>query len=553
MPQEDSSRAVAILADFNDFPEMEKWKSYANNIAIYGEERKSGQIGGRTAGQIDSTRIFDTTFRDALEVFSAGIVSDLTPQNERWLELESQSFDPEVVESERMFYNGASDRIRTRIGQSNFYRAFHEAVHSGGMFGTFCLAMMPSKKRAFNFVEIPFGKFRFREDEDGYATTVFHEWDGKTAEQIYAYFKDDIEDGNAELPEVIMDAMKADHPSARNKKFTIIHMVKPRLGSEGNIPASPENRPFESVYVCKESSSVILDNDGLYYQPYIVTRILKSRHDAGFGRSPGTQAYPTVRVLNRAIRDISVAVEKGVRPPMLVPKDSSYRKDDRAGGEIMFDPHVPNGVPQPYIVPFNIQSVDWFIRRLEGQIRSAFFNEMFKFFTQQEIATTEKTAFEVQMQAEEQLKLFTPIFQNIVDECLNQVIENVFIQMSLVGDFDDLLEDSGLEDISNFSVVYNSRIALAVKSQRTQGLLRVAQAAQVVEAFVPGAGARSLDWERGLREIAVNSTVPAEIVNSDATIDQLKQRDEQIAMLNQQLQQLQMAGQAVSQMGSVVG
>ena len=233
---------------------------------------------------------------------------------------------------------------------------------------------------------------------------------------------------------------------------------------------------------------------------------------------------------------------------MLVPKDSSYRKDDRAGGEIMFDPHTPNGVPQPYIVPFNIQSVDWFVRRLEGQIRSAFFNEMFKFFTQQDIATTEKTAFEVQMQAEEQLKLFTPIFQNIVDECLSQVIENVFIQMSLVGDFDDLLEESELEDISNFSVVYNSRIALAVKSQRTQGLVRVAQAAQMIEAFVPGAGARSLDWERGLKEIAINSTVPAEIVNDDATIDQLKQRDEQIAMLTQQLQQLQMAGQAVSQM-----
>jgi hypothetical protein len=544
-------RARAILADFEDFPEMERWKSYANNIAIYGEERKSGQIGGRTAGQVDSTRIFDTTFREALEVFSAGIVSDLTPQSERWLELESQSFDPETIENERNFYNAASDRIRTRIGQSNFYRAFHEAVHSGGMFGTFCLAMLPSRKRAFNFTEIPFGKFRFREDEDGYATTVFHEWDEKTAEQIAAYFQDDIDNGRVELPDQMIEALTSDSPTARNKKFTVVHMVRPRKGAEGNIPAAPENRPFESIYICKETCSVLLDNDGLYYQPYIITRILKSRHDAGFGRSPGTQSYPTVRVLNRAVRDISVAVEKGVRPPMLVPKDSSYRKDDRAGGEIMFDPHVPNGVPQPYVVPFDINSVDWFIRRLEGQIKSAFFNEMFKFFTQQDIATTEKTAFEVQMQAEEQLKLFTPIFQNIVDECLNQVIENVFIQMYLIGDFNDILESEGLDEVSNFSVVYNSRIALAVKSQRTQGLVRVAQAAQMIEAFVPGAGARSLDWERGLKEIAINSTVPAELINDDATIDQLKDRDQQIAMLTQQLEQLQMAGQAVSQLSGV--
>jgi hypothetical protein len=520
-------RARAILADFEDFPEMERWKSYANNIAIYGEERKSGQIGGRTAGQVDSTRIFDTTFREALEVFSAGIVSDLTPQSERWLELESQSFDPETIESERNFYNAASDRIRTRIGQSNFYRAFHEAVHSGGMFGTFCLAMLPSRKRAFNFTEIPFGKFRFREDEDGYATTVFHEWDEKTAEQIAAYFQDDIDNGRVELPDQMIEALTSDSPTARNKKFTVVHMVRPRKGAEGNIPAAPENRPFESIYICKETCSVLLDNDGLYYQPYIITRILKSRHDAGFGRSPGTQSYPTVRVLNRAVRDISVAVEKGVRPPMLVPKDSSYRKDDRAGGEIMFDPHVPNGVPQPYVVPFDINSVDWFIRRLEGQIKSAFFK---------------KTAFEVQMQAEEQLKLFTPIFQNIVDECLNQVIENVFIQMYLIGDFNDILESEGLDEVSNFSVVY---------SQRTQGLVRVAQAAQMIEAFVPGAGARSLDWERGLKEIAINSTVPAELINDDATIDQLKDRDQQIAMLTQQLEQLQMAGQAVSQLSGV--
>jgi hypothetical protein len=554
MPDEPDQRAVDILKDFNDFPHFDNWKTFAENIAIYGEERKSGIVGGRTPGQIDSSKIWDTTLRDALEVFSAGIVSDLTPQSEAWLEIESQSFT--ASKEEKDFYNKASDRVRTRVGQSNFYRGFHESIHSGGLLGTFCMAMLPSKKRKFNFTEIPFGRFRFREDADGYASTVYHEWEEATAAQIQEFFQEELESGAAQLPDMIKEALASDNPETRNKKFCIVHRVRPRLQSSGEIPAKAEDRPFESDYVCKETNTSILANDGLYYQPYIVCRILKSRHDGGFGRSPGTQVYPIVRVLNRATRDTSVALEKNVRPPMLTPKDSTSRRDDRPGGEIVYDPHIPNGAPAPYVVPFDLQSVDWFMQRLERQIKAAFFNGMFKFFTDQQVATTEKTAFEAQLQAEEQLRLFTPIFQNIVDECLSPVIENVFTEMFLTGDFADLLEgigDEEAESISNFQVVYDSRIAKAVKSQRNQGLIKVANAANIIEAFAPGAGARALDWERALKEVAINSSVSGEHVNSDDVIDQLKAKDAEVQELMQQVEVMHRASQSAAQLQAGAG
>ncbi len=542
----DDLKARKILDDFEDFPEFQNWKSFANNITIYAEERKGGILGGRTAGQIDNSRIFDTTIREKLEVFSAGIVSDLTPQSEPWLELESQAFNAD--EESKNFYNAASDRMRMRIGQSNFYRGFHESVHSGGLLGTFCLAMMPSRKKKFNFVEIPFGQYRFREDEDGIANTVYHEWEPKTVSQIEGFFAKQIAEGKVKLPEAMLECKNSDVPAQRNKKFTIIHVVKPREGASESIPAIEAKRPFSSEYICKETISTILADGGLYYQPYIVTRILKSRHDGGFGRSPGTQIYPTTRVLNRVIRDVGVAIEKGVDPPMLVPKDSSHRRDTRPHGEIIFDPHIANGRPEPYIVPFDIQAVEWFTNRLEDQISNAFFNDMFKFFTNQRVATTEKTAFEAQLQAEEQLRLFTPIFLNIVDECLDRVAENMFIQMYLDGDFADLIEDAGGEVPGNFSVTYNSRIALAVKAQRSQGAMRVAQASQMIDQFVPGAGARALDWEGVLADMAQDSTVSAARINKEEKRSQLKERDDQIMALNQQLEQLQMGAQAISQL-----
>jgi hypothetical protein len=542
-------RATQVIADYDAFPDMQNWMSFAENISVYGEERKSGIIGGRTPGQIDNSRIFDTTLREANEIFSAGVVSDLTPQTEPWLEIESQSFNPS--QEQKAFFNAASDRVRKRIAQSNFGRGFHEGVHSGGMFGTLCIAMVPSKKKLFNFVEIPYGLYRFREDGDGVPNTVFREFEGKTAAQIQDMFRDELEAGEAVLSDKMKECLNSDVPEKRNEKFTLIHRVMPRnpgVVSDGVAPKS--KRPFESVYVVKEENHTLMDNDGFYYQVYLVTRILKSRHDAGMGRSPGTEIYPAVRMLNRAVRDVGVAIEKSVTPPILEPKDSAFQMDLRPGGRIPFDPHVPNAKPEPFYENPNIPFAEFFISRLEGQIKRAFFNDMFKFFTDRDVATTEKTAFETQLQAEEQLRLFTPIFLNIVDECLNRIIENVFTEMFIRGEFQDI--QTG-EEVGNFSIVYNSRIALAVKTQRTQGVMRLANAATVIEQFAPGAGARVANWEMILGQMALDSTVPAEFLNNQNTIDQLKEKDRKIEELLTALEALQTAGQAASQFQSAQG
>ena len=539
-----TDRGAELLRDYNSFEDLHNFKSFAHNIAIHGEERKGGQTGGKVAGQIDNRHVFDTTFREALEVYSAGIVSDLTPQGQPWLELVPNSFKPskEAIHD----YNKASDRIRTRLGQSNFYSGFHEAVHSGGMFGTMCLSMVPAKRKLFNFQEVPFGSYRFRETVDGDVDVVYHEWKPRTASQIYKHFKGDK---LAKIPDFIMENL-----DNQDKKFTIVHLVQPREGKERNsieVTANELERPYESIYFfaggeeagATNGSGTILRIGGMYYQPYIVARVLKSRHDAPFGRSSGTQIYPTAKMLNRAVRDIGVGVEKEVRPPILKPNNSSLTQDDRAGGSMFFDAHNQNSKPEPFKINPNLSYVDWFVNRLEGQIKSAFFNDLFKFFTQQSVATTEKTAFEAQLQAEEQLKLFTPIFTNISSEMLDRVIENSFAEMYIRGDFSDLQ----LED--NFQVTYTSRIAIAVRAQRTSGAFKLAQLAQLVEQFAQGAGARVADWEGILADAAIDSSVSAERINDSDTISQLKAKDQEIAELNQILQQLQVAATAAQQGG----
>lgn len=538
---EQDKRAKEILADFDAFPEFGKWQSFAEDIAIYAEERKAGVLGGRTAGQIDSTRIFDTTFREALETASAGTVSNLTPQNEAWLDLESQSFGPS--EEEKAAWNEIGGRVRTRIGQSNFYRGFHEGVHSGMLFGTFCLDMYPGKKKPFNFREVMFGNFRFREDGEGVPDIVFHEWQPRTAAQIADAFSEEIKAGKASLSEKMEECLNSDSADKRNEKFTIIHRVMPRKGAAKGI-APPSKRPYESVYVVKECNHTLMDNDGYYYQRYIVCRMLKSRHDMDMGRSPGTQIYPTVRMINRAVRDVGVAIEKTVNPAILEPNDSEFEYDTRPGGRIPFDPFNPNSKPEPFNENPNIQNADYFINRLEQQIKGALFNSLFKFFTEQSIATTEKTAFEVQLQAEEQLQLFTPIFLNIVDECLNRVIENVFKEMFIKGDFNDI---EGIGELGNFSVVYTSRLALAVRQQKTNALARLANLGQIIDAYAPGAAARAIDWSGAFAQAARDSVVDAEFVNDKNTISQLEERDQKIQELMQMLEAAQMAGQAYSQ------
>lgn len=536
-----------LVKEYGSFDQIHDFRNFAHNIAIHGEERKGGQQGGKVSGQIDNRNVFDTTFREALEVYAAGIVSDLTPQSQPWLELTPNSFDPD--DEDVHSYNRASDRIRQRLGQSNFYSGWFEANYSGGLFGTMCLSMVPAKRRVFNFQEVPFGYYKFRETVEGVVDEVWHQWKPYSAAQLLQHF-DPADDDRVRIPDVLVEN-KDNH----NVKFTVIHLVRPRKGADtSKIELTDESsRPYESIYFLGDGENDvagsgsgaghILREGGMYYQPYIVGRVLKSRHDAPFGRSPGTQIYPTLKMLNRAVRDIGVGVEKEVRPPILQPNNSVLSQDDRAGGRMFFDQHNPNSRPEPFKINPNLSYVEWFVSRLERQVKGAFFNDMFKFFTQQSVATTEKTAFEAQLQAEEQLKLFTPIFTNLASEVLDRVVENTFREMFVRGDFEDI------DFKDDFQVTYNSRIAIAIRSQRTTGAIRLAQFAQNIEVFAPGTGARIADWGGLLKDAAIDSAVNAERLNDDAVIDQLKIKDEQIQEMNIMLEQLKSVATAAQQGG----
>ena len=73
--------------------------------------------------------------------------------------------------------------------------------------------------------------------------------------------------------------------------------------------------PFQSIYMEYESGHII-SIGGFKENPYVIPRYLKASTEI-YGRSPGMNALPDVKVLNKMVENALKAAAKQIDPPFL--------------------------------------------------------------------------------------------------------------------------------------------------------------------------------------------------------------------------------------------
>lgn len=481
------------------------------DCADYIMPRKGNIISERSPGEQQTVQLFDTTAEESLQIAAAGTLSQLTPPGEIWARIRSS--DKKASEALTQWFDQESQDMMEEFHDSNFYLAWHETLLDIFCFCTADLYLEEGSKRFFlNFCNTPVGTFVIAEDNEGFVDTIFRKWKwtARQAEQQW---------GRKNLGTELTKALMSMDPKDADKEFTFIHGVFPRKQDEvreGMVEG--KLRPIASVYVCKEDKNVV-EEGGYYEMPHAVGRLLRSNGEA-WGRGPGTQVLPEVKLVNRMEYDLTLAVEKAVNPAWLSPDDAAYRPDNRPNGVTYYDATRPENKPEQVKNEARIDLGEQKTEQKRERIRRGFFVDMFQMLNRPDVLKHERTAYQISEMLQEKLLLFAPIFARITLEVLSPILQRAFAMRIREG----RVHAPPPVDVSNgslgYKIEYTSKIALAIKAAQDNATVDMVQLCSLMTPFdqsIP----MVVKWRDRYRAACRNRGLPAGDLRSDEEIDQM--------------------------------
>lgn len=485
------------------------WLTTWQECADYIRQRKGNIQTVISPGSSQFTQIFDTTAGDSADVFAAGVLSQLTPAGELWARLSAK---PDADQAERDWWDECSQRMMRVIHSSNFYLAWHEDLDDAGVFGNSDMFVEESDKSVINCVNVPVGSYSIEEDAEGQVDTVFREWEW-TARQCEQKW------GREALSKVMIEALDGKDAATCNRKFKIIHGVYPRKKSEireGEVIG--KLRPIASVYV-DEMGQHVLDENGYYEMPHCAGRLMRSNGEL-YGRGPGPDKMVNIKLVNRMVLDLLLALEKQVKPGWIMPDDNAQRPDNRPNGVTYWDASNPNNKPEQVKNEGRVDFADAAIEKQQAVIRKGFFVDMFQMLSNVDQMKREKTAFEVSQLVQEKLLLFSPLFARITQEKLNTFIHRVFGICMRKGLFTPPPESVVAKGFLDFEVEYVSKIAMAIRAAEDNSLMVMMQLVSEIAQFDPSV-VHVFKWRDAVRRSASNKGFPTSLIRSEEEVDEI--------------------------------
>lgn len=535
---EDSSQyASELLARWNAMKSSRMvWMTAWDECARYISPRKGNILTILTPGQNQFINLYDTTAEEAAGIFAAGLMTHIMPAGEKWFRLVPKNAD-KAAPALKEWLDEIGDIAIAQMSSSNFQLGAHEDCFDAGIFGSSLLFLEEGKKKALNYVNIPVGSFAWEEDAEGNVDTVGREWKW-TARQAAQKW------GKEKLGMVQRQALNDKSPNASTRQFTYVHFVEPRadVTYQGG-PVAGLNRPIRSCYLCVEDQQVI-EEGGYYSMPYFGSRLLRSNNEI-YGRGPGMQALPEIKLVNAMERDLLIGIERSVNPPLLMGDDTSFVWDGRPGGQNFWDTSNELNKPEQMDLKNRLDMGEQKTEQKRERIRRAFFNDLFQMLTNMDEQKREKTAYEVQQMVAEKLLLFSPLFARYVQEKLNPMLARVVDILARAGYFPPApIEAQGAE----YEISYTSKISLALKVAENQAFATMLSLVEQVAAVSPSA-VNIIDWNGSVRDVAHNVGMPTKRIRSDREANAITQQQQAAAQVAQQAQTAEVATRAVKNMG----
>jgi len=517
--QSEELRSLAKLLKDNLSRLMEKrasWENHWQEVADHMLPRKAEITKQRARGDKRHTLIFDATAIHALELLAASLHGMLTSSANRWFSLRFRETSLNDSDEAKEWLEDATQRMYDVIAKSNFQQEIFECYHDLIAFGTSCLMIEEDQEDVLNFSARHIKEIYIQENKKGFVDTLYRRF--KMPAQAAAD-KFGIDKVSREIVNLVKKNPFED--------VDLVHVIKPRLSFDSK-KQDKNNMPFQSIYF-EYGTGHIISSGGFKENPYVIPRYLKASTEQ-YGRSPGMNALPDVKVLNKMVENSLKAAAKMIDPPLLVPDDGMLAPIRMSPGSINF---FRSG-SRDRIEPLNINANTAETLSLENQRRDA----IVKMFHVDQLVISENrnmTATEVLQRQEEKMRILGPVLGRLQSELLSPLIIRVFnimLRNKLFLMSPDILQSQEL------NIEYVSPIALAQKSSELQGIMRGLELFGSLAQTMP-----VMDYidENGLvKQIIDILGLPAKIIRSDVEVQEIREERAQ-EQQQQQLQQQQLA------------
>lgn len=476
---------------------------------------------GGTRGQY----LFDTTAVEARERLAAGMYNWMAPPDQRWFEIVPQDDRLAADEEVKEYFAKITKRVAFAMANSNWSSVLVEALNNLACgLDAIVYCEDGGTDSVLNFRSFPVETVCYSFDSKGKVDTVFREVE-MTARQIVIQFQE----GN--IPDEIR--RESADPALMDKKYRLLHAVYPRSDRREDL-ADNVNMPVADVYIDMQRK-VCLSESGFEEHPFAVCHFQKSDNET-YGRGPGLNKLPDIKMLNRMRQAYILAVEHQADPSYLVPDGSLVNNEfnRNPGAVIIYKPDVNNAKPEVLPNHANVLKMQQDIEAEREKIRMGFFVDIFDPLGD----LKQITATEAQIRNEGKMVPFAPIAGNLHSDLFRVIIHRVFGILQRRG----LLPDPpGLMGESpEYKIEFVSKIALSIKKIEAVAWLQTEASLSHLMQLDPGI-ADNFDFDEIARNVALVNGVSPEWVRSVKDRDLIRQ-DRTAAQQEQQAAGMIMEG-----------
>lgn len=519
--------------EFNRQDYLKRWKSIRDYqlpyIGLFEDTADATNYARRR-----DTNIYHSVAWQANEAFAAGVMSGLTPPSRQWFRLIWSSDDLKNHPEAGELLDARMNILQDVLLKSNFYNAIHSAYMELA-FGQAPVAIFQDADTGVHFVPFTIGTYMMENGPDGTVNTFAIKYE-MTAQQLVDKF------GADRLPsEVRVNLQNGGH----RMKYKVWWLVEPNRFHDANRAVMDKyHMKYLSLYWLEVGDpDTFLDVGGFQEWPIPVARYLVTGSET-YGKGPGWFAEGDSKGLQKLEKDNIIAVELGVKPPMMGSATAVKQGINLTpGGYTVTDRGEP--VTQLFSVGVNIEHLQQKILDLQDRIKRAYSADLFTML--ERLEDKRMTAQEVMQRKQEQLTQLGPVVQRLQFEFLRKIIERVYNILDRAGIFPQP-QDPELAYMLAHEEITIEYISPLAQAQKMSGMTNIEQAISFIGqiAQFDQSVLDRIDWQKTVSTYYEMVGAPASMLRNDEEFMAIQQQKAQMQEEQQQKQDVLMAAQAAA-------
>lgn len=499
------------------------WETHWDEIITYIFPRRGSVVGQKADGEKLNTVLLDNTGVQSNELLAGMLHSMLTNPDLFWFEFTTGNLELDQKDSVRKWFQQVIRQIHSTLNNTNFQTEAAEMYLDITALGTGCQHIEESDEHIVRFMTYFIKDYFIDEDYHGRVSELDRSWKWPTSQIIAKW-------GKEKLPAKLLE----EFARGKDEPIEIIHTVYPAYVSN---PGDSDDK-WLSQYILPAYDHEI-DHGDFSSFPYVVPRWGKASGEK-WGRSPGMNALPEMKVLNKMNETMLRGAQKVVDPPVQLPDDGFILPFITRPGGINYY-RSGTEIAKPI---FNDTRIDFGFQAMEDRrqrVRDAFYVDQLKLRQ----GGPMMTATEVMQRTEEAMRLLGPMLGRMHQEYLKPMVERVYKIMLKR----NLLPAPPPElDGVRLDVKYSSMIAKAQRMSDVQNITRTLETIAPYLQLDQQAG-DNFNVDNVVRIVAGTLGFPQEAIRNAEEVGNMRQQREEEKQAVMQAQQEEAAMKS-AQMGA---